>query len=76
MIEAASFGVVVTLGFFLMRHQKDFWPPFIASCLEAAGAAGMIFLMVIGANVFSYFLPISGATLVIVDLITGTGLSD
>ena len=60
--EAASMGVLLTLGFFLSRRPAKQWKSdFVEVALETAQNTAMIFLMVIGAALFSYFLTLTEA---------------
>ena len=74
--EAASFGVVVTLGFFLARVRGRWASEAREAFAETARTTGLIFLMIIGASIFSYFLTISGATGQIVSAIAAMPVSD
>ncbi len=60
--EAASMGVASTMVFFLTRQPKKAWFEQIKDvAVETAQTTGMIFLMVIGASLFSYFLTLTEA---------------
>lgn len=60
--EAASMGVLLTGVFFLLRRPRAHWAAeFREVALETAQNTAMIFLMVIGAGLFSYFLTLTEA---------------
>jgi tripartite ATP-independent transporter DctM subunit len=61
-VEAASMGVGLTLAFFLTRQPRTEWVRELTSvAVETAQSTGMIFLMVVGAALFSYFLTMTEA---------------
>lgn len=61
-VEAASMGVGLTLIFFMTRRPKAEWMAELRSVsVETAQNTGMIFLMVVGAALFSYFLTMTEA---------------
>ncbi len=53
--EAAAIGVILSLVFARARGQLD-RRTFLAILRDAGGATAMIYLMLIGASIFSYFL--------------------
>ena len=57
-LEAASVGAVASFVFMVARGQFS-WKGFIAMIADTATTTGMIFVMVIGASVFNYFMTIS-----------------
>lgn len=60
--EAASMGVLLTGVFFLLRRPRETWTR--EGCevaVETAQNTAMIFVMVIGAALFSYFLTLTEA---------------
>ncbi|MGE0311883.1 MAG: TRAP transporter large permease [Lautropia sp.] len=57
-LEAASVGAVASFVFMVARGRFT-WPGFIAMVADTATTTGMIFIMVIGASVFNYFMTIS-----------------
>lgn len=60
--EAASIGVLLTATFFLLRRPRAQWAEdFCEVALETAQNTAMIFMMVIGAALFSYFLTLTEA---------------
>lgn len=60
--ESASMGVGLSLIFFLARHPRARWIDELRGiAVETAQNTGMIFLMVIGAALFSYFLTLTEA---------------
>jgi C4-dicarboxylate transporter, DctM subunit len=61
-VEAASMGVGLTLVFFLRRQPRSAWNSALREvAVETAQNTGMIFLMVVGAALFSYFLTMTEA---------------
>lgn len=71
--EAAAVGVVVAFAFLIARNginRKE-----LASVLVAAATAtAMIYVMVFGATIFSYFMAVTDAPSVVVDAIANSGL--
>ncbi len=71
--EAAVVGATCTLVIALVRgmtlHQ------FVEAMEETLFLSSMIFFMVIGAEIFGYFLSVSRISFSLVDLVTGLGLS-
>jgi C4-dicarboxylate transporter DctM subunit len=60
--EAASIGVLLTGIFFLLRRPSTHWLADLREvALETAQNTAMIFMMVIGAALFSYFLTLTEA---------------
>ena len=74
-LEAASVGAGLTFFFFLATPTENRWQDFVEVLVETARSTGMIFLMVIGANLFSYFLTISGAAEELVNAVSTSGLN-
>ena len=71
--EAASVGasIALFLALFRKRLNKDSF----LSCLgETASNTGLIFVIIIGASVFSYFATLSGLPAATVDAIEGLGM--
>ncbi len=71
--EAASFGALLTGLYFLALRGFDF-PVLREVLLETAGTTVMIFLIVIGAGLFSFFMSISGLPRAFASEIIGLGL--
>lgn len=72
--EAASVGVVITFLFLVVRKGINLRE--LASVLVAsATATAMIYIMVFGATIFSYFMAVTDAPAFVVDTIAGLGLS-
>lgn len=72
--EAAAVGALATLVYFLARRGFD-WPELKAALLETAGTTAMIFLIVIGAGLFGFFMSFSGLPRVFAGYILDLGLS-
>lgn len=68
--EAAAIGVLLSLIFCLLRHPRKNWGNTLSEiAIETAQNTGMIFLMVVGAALFSYFLTLTEAPQALVDLV-------
>lgn len=74
-LEAASVGAGLTFFFFLATPVENRLGAVIEVLTDTARSTGMIFLMVIGANLFSYFLTISGAAEEMVDAVAASDLN-
>lgn len=71
--EAAAVGVVVSFAFLIARKGID-RKELSSVLVSAATATAMIYIMVFGATIFSYFMAITDAPSVVVDAIAATGL--
>ena len=72
--EGAAVGLVLTLMVAFWRRTlggRTFW----ATLAEAAGAIALLYFILIGANVFSYFLTLSQMPAAVVDWVRDLGLS-
>lgn len=68
--EAAAIGVLLSLVFCLLRQPPSQWGAALSEiAIETAQNTGMIFLMVIGAALFSYFLTLTGAPQALVQVV-------
>lgn len=72
--EAAAVGAFGTFLFFIARCGLD-WNGLRGVLLETAGTTAMIFLIVIGASLFSFFMSISGLPRVFASAVIDLGLS-
>ncbi|QKS10171.1 TRAP transporter large permease [Pseudosulfitobacter pseudonitzschiae] len=72
--EAAAIGVVIAFFFALMRKRLD-RATFLRVMAEASGSTAMIYLMVFGATIFSYFVSVTGGAQFIVSLISENSIS-
>lgn len=72
-VEAASLGVFLTFVFWLLSPGAS-WPALQRILIDTAGITGMIFLMVIGANVLGYFITLTNAPSIIVESIGNSSL--
>lgn len=70
--EAAAVGVVIALLFALLRKRLD-RATFLRVMAEASGATAMIYIMVFGATIFSYFVSVTGGAAFLVDTISAFG---
>ncbi|MDC4233343.1 TRAP transporter large permease subunit [Actinomyces sp. B33] len=77
--ESAAFGALAGLSVLIVAQIKKGWralySAFVKSLKEAAATTTMIFVIMIGASVFTNFLVRSGATKTVADAILGLGLS-
>lgn len=71
--EAASVGASAALLLGLVRKRLT-RSAFFASLSDTAANTGMIFVVIIGASVFSYFATLSGLPMAAVNWIEGLGL--
>lgn len=71
--EAASVGATVALLLAIFRRRLTV-RKFLAALGDTAANTGMIFVMIIGASVFSYFATLSGLPSATVSWIQGLGL--
>ncbi len=72
--ESASVGVSVAFLFALFRGKIN-WRSFFDTLIEAAATTGMIYVIIIGAHIFSFFMTLSGLPEEIVGSIEASGLS-
>lgn len=72
--EAASVGVFISFLFLIARHGINL-RELSGVLVASATATAMIYVMVFGATIFSYFMAITDAPSVVVDGIAGSGLS-
>lgn len=64
--EAAAIGVVIAFLFALLRRRLGL-RAFLAVLGEASSSTAMIYLMIFGATIFSYFISVTGGADVIVN---------
>lgn len=75
-VEAAAMGVAVTLIFFLLRFPSSAWFEQIRIvAVETAQSTAMIFLMVVGASLFSYFLTLTQAPQHVIEMVKEANLN-
>jgi len=67
-------GVSVAFLFALFRGKIN-WRSFFDTLIEAAATTGMIYVIIIGAHIFSFFMTLSGLPEEIVGSIEASGLS-
>jgi tripartite ATP-independent transporter DctM subunit len=72
--ESASVGVSIAFLFAVFRGKVN-WKSFFDTLLEAAATTGMIYVIIIGAHIFSFFMTLSGLPEQIVGTIEASGLS-
>ena len=66
--EAAAIGVVIAFLFGVLRRKID-RKTFLRVMAEASAATAMIYIMVFGATIFSYFVSVTGGAQYLVDTI-------
>lgn len=71
--EAAAVGVVVAFLFLIARHGFN-WKELTEVLVQASAATAMIYIMVFGATIFSYFMAITDAPSIIVNGIAAMNL--
>lgn len=71
--ESASVGAAMAFFIALLRGRLD-WPRFWEALRDTASTTAMIYLMVIGASIFTFAVTLSGLPQVIVEGIRDTGL--
>ncbi len=71
--EAAAVGAVLA-GVFAWRAKALTWSNLKSVFLETATTTAMLYLMVIGAAIFTYFLSVSRVPMQLVDWVQGLGL--
>ena len=72
--EAAAFGAVAT-GLYGVATRSLTWPGFLASVLETAKATGMIFFILLGAEVLKGFLALTQAPTILADWVQAEGFA-
>ncbi|RVT50945.1 TRAP transporter large permease [Rubrivivax albus] len=71
--EAAAVGVVISFVF-LMARKGLAWKTLASVLVSAATSTAMIYVMVFGATIFSYFMTVTDAPAMLVQVIGDTGL--
>jgi C4-dicarboxylate transporter DctM subunit len=72
--EAASVAVVMALVFALARRRLS-WASFLRALYATAGSAIMLYMILIGASVFTYFVTLAHIPEALLDFIDGLKLS-
>ena len=72
-LEAAAVGAVASFVFLVVRGRFT-WNGFVGMLADTATTTGMIFIMVIGASVFNYFMTVSEFPQQLVQAIEATNL--
>lgn len=72
--ESASVGVVIAFLFAFFR-KKITWKSLLDTLIDAASTTGMIYVIIIGAHIFSFFMTLSGLPESIVSTIEDLGLN-
>lgn len=72
--EAAAVGVTIALIFALGRRKLT-WKGFLSVLAEASATTLMIYVMIIGASLFSYFMSVAHAPERMIEAVAGLNLS-
>jgi tripartite ATP-independent transporter DctM subunit len=72
--EAAAVGVTIALTFAVGRRKLD-WKGFLNVLAEASATTMMIYVMIIGASLFSYFMSVAHAPERMIDAVGALNLS-
>ncbi len=72
--EAGGIGAFGAFVIGIARKKLD-WQKFIFSLVETGRTAGMLFIIVIGAIFFGYFIAVSRIPTLLAEFVTGLGLS-
>lgn len=72
--EAAALGLLLTLGFAVFRRQLT-WQKLMHALVDSAGNIGMVYLILIGAKIFSNAMTQSGLAQGFVTWVLGLGLA-
>jgi tripartite ATP-independent transporter DctM subunit len=70
--EAAAIGAFITLLIALLRGMR--WQGLVAAVSETLALSAMIFFMIVGAEIFGYFLSVSRISFYLVDLVNQLNL--
>ena len=73
--EGASVGVTFAFIITLLRRRLG-WTNFLLAMRDTAKGTGLVFVMIIGASIFSYFVSLSGMPAAVIDLIKDLGWSN
>ncbi|WP_256612609.1 TRAP transporter large permease subunit [Vibrio ostreae] len=71
--EAAAIGAALTLAIALMRGMT--WAMFVEAINETLSISAMIFFMIIGAEIFGFFLSVSRISYSLVDYVQSLNMS-
>lgn len=71
--EAAAVGAALTLVIAIVRGMG--WTDFVAAVNESVGLSAVVFFMIIGAEIFGYFLSVSQISFSMVDWVQRMSLS-
>jgi len=71
--EAASVGATIAFGFAVARGKVT-WQSFLNALRETAGNTGMIYVIIMGASIFAYFVTLSHLPDAVVTGINSLGL--
>ncbi|MCP1676985.1 tripartite ATP-independent transporter DctM subunit [Natronocella acetinitrilica] len=77
--EAAGLGAIVAFIFFLIdtvRGREGFWRPFRQATLESISLSSMVFALLVGAAVFTFFLVLAGVPAMLTTWVTGLAVPD
>lgn len=68
--ETAAIGAAVVLAYGVLSRQLS-WPGFLEAAMDTALTCGALYLVLIGANLFNFFLALSGLPFSLTDLFSG-----
>lgn len=71
--EAGSIGAGGAIFFTLIRRRLT-WHNFMQACMSAMKTTGMVFLILIGAYLFTYFITVTNIPTALSNMITGLGV--
>ena len=72
--EAGSIGAGGAILFTLIRGRLT-WKNFIQACMTSMKTTGMVFLILVGAYLFTYFITVTNIPTALSNTITGLGVS-
>ncbi len=68
--EAAALGAILALAFAVVRRRLS-WRDFWNALIESAAATAMIYVIIFGASVFTYFMTIAGVPPALTEWVKG-----
>jgi tripartite ATP-independent transporter DctM subunit len=72
--EAGSIGAGGAILITLIRRRLT-WQNFIQACMSSMKTTGMVFLILVGAYLFTYFITVTNIPMALSNMITGMGVS-
>lgn len=71
--EAAAVAAILALAFSLVRRRMT-WARFVESLCQAAGTSVMLYMILIGASVFTYFVNVARVPETFIHTVAGLGM--